>query len=79
MPDPFDARAYDPYSTELLPDRDLPTFDRQTVYEARGDVIPVSSDWPRVLAVLLFLEALVGVMAWVTWPVWQQVINWMGW
>ena len=75
MPEQFDARSYDPYNTNLISDRDLTPHDRESMYDARCEVIHEPSRWPAIL----FWSALVGLMGWITWPFWQQVSVWMGW
>jgi hypothetical protein len=70
MPEPFDSRAYDPYSTDLIPDRDLIARDRQAVYEALCAQAPSPRHWMTWLLGIVSL----GASGWVTWPWWRQVV-----
>ena len=75
MPEPFDARTYDPFHSSGSDHRDL-IGDRHAMYDARSAEIPKDRLW----LVALIVASAIGLIGCHTVPSFcQQVVAWLGW
>ena len=71
----LDPRIYDSAADQGTFDRDLHHADRHAVYEALCALNRPAPRWP----LLVWGALILGLMAYVTWPFWQQVVAWLSW